>query len=77
MGNGVMPFTTCANQHDIAAMTEALDAYCRECAITDESDRTLIAQRIAALFFSGHATSEDILGALRASDREGKPSRAA
>lgn len=72
-----MPFTTYANQRDIDAMTQALDAYCREYAITDESDRTLIAERIAALFFSGHATSEDILGALRASDREGKPSRAA
>lgn len=71
-----MPFSSYANQHDIAAMTEALDAYCRECAITNEVDRTQIAQRIAALFFSGHATSEDILGALRTSDRKGKPASA-
>lgn len=72
-----MPVTSYANQHDIDAMTQALDAYCRECAIADEADRTLIAERIAALFFSGHATSENILDALRTSDREGKPSRAA
>ncbi|MBX3573190.1 MAG: hypothetical protein KF694_12640 [Mesorhizobium sp.] len=69
-----MPFYSYANQHDIDAMTKALDAYCRECAITDEEGRTAVAERIASLFFSGRASADEILDALWASNGRAPPS---
>ena len=68
-----MPFTGIANQHDIDMMTEALAVYCRERGISDGADRTAIAGRITSLFFSGRASAEEILDALRASNRDHHP----
>lgn len=68
-----MPFRSYANQHDIDAMTKALDAYCRECAITEDMDRTEAAERVASLFFSGKTTAEEILEALRTGGGRGDP----
>jgi hypothetical protein len=72
-GGRVMPFTGIANQHDIETMTDVLAVYCRERGIADEEGRTAIAERIASMFFSGRATADEILDALRTSDRESHP----
>lgn len=63
-----MPFTGIADQKDIEIMMEALDAYCSELGIADEDSRSFTAQRIAALFFAGVTTVEEILTALRSTD---------
>lgn len=68
-----MPFTGIADQHDIETMTEELAVYCRECGITDEEGRTATVERIASLFFSGRGTVDEILDALRTSDRGHHP----